>query len=107
MSLKGKFALITGGSRGIGRGIALKLAEKGAVNYYRNEAVAKQTLEKLRGLKSDGFIIQADVCRPEEIARMFSRVKEEFGALDILVSNARPEVANFYQPPMELTLDRS
>ncbi|HXI93226.1 MAG TPA: SDR family NAD(P)-dependent oxidoreductase, partial [Blastocatellia bacterium] len=51
MSLSGKHALITGGSRGIGRGIALKLAESGvkvAVHYYQNEAAAKDTLAEVR-----------------------------------------------------------
>jgi NAD(P)-dependent dehydrogenase (short-subunit alcohol dehydrogenase family) len=51
MSLKGKHALVTGSSRGIGRGIALKLAEEGArvaVHYYRNEEAAKSTLAKVR-----------------------------------------------------------
>ena len=109
MSLKGRHALITGGSRGIGRGIALKLAESGvkiAVNYYQNEAAAKDTLAKIRERGSDGFLIQADVCQAEEIGRMFKSVKIEFGKLDILVSNARTEVPTFYQGPMEITLDK-
>ena len=59
----------------------------------------------MRGLGSDGFIVQGDVCRPDDIGRMFSRAKQEFGALDIFVANARPEVPTFYQPPMEITLE--
>jgi NAD(P)-dependent dehydrogenase (short-subunit alcohol dehydrogenase family) len=109
MSLQGKSALITGSSRGIGRGIALKLAEKGArvaVHYYQNQSAAQATLSKLREGGSAGFLVQADVCRPDEIRRMFERVREEFGALDIFVSNARPEVPAFYQGPMEITLDQ-
>jgi len=109
MTIRGKYALITGGSRGIGRGIALKLAESGlnvAINYYRNEAAAKDTLAKVRALGSNGFIVQADVCHPEEISRMFRQVKDEFGALDIFVSNARTEAPTFYQPTMEITLDK-
>ncbi len=109
MSLKGKCALITGSSRGIGRGIALKLAEKGvkvAINYYKNEAAAKDTLAKVREHGSDGFIVQADVCRPEEISRMFGRVKTEFGKLDIFTSNARTDLPTFYQGPMDITLDQ-
>jgi len=108
MSLQGKFALITGSSRGIGRGIALKLAEQGAkvgVNYYQNEAAANDTLAKIRERGSDGFVIQADVRRPQDISRMFKRVQEEFGGLDIFVSNARTEVPTFYRTPMDLTLD--
>jgi len=64
MSLDGKHALITGSSRGIGRGIALMLAEKGvrvAINYFQNEAAAKDTLAKVKERGSDGFLIQADV----------------------------------------------
>lgn len=109
MSFQGKNALITGSSRGIGRGIALKLAEQGArvaVHYYRNREAAQATLEKIRGLGSNGFIVQADVCRPEEIRRMFEQVRSEFGSLDILVSNARTEAPTFYQAPMDITLDK-
>jgi NAD(P)-dependent dehydrogenase (short-subunit alcohol dehydrogenase family) len=107
MLLKGKYALITGSSRGIGRGIALKLAEEGVkvgINYCRNEAAANDALAKVRGLGSDGFIVQGDVSQPDDIGRMFRRAKQEFGALDIFVANARPEVPRFYQPPMEVTL---
>lgn len=108
MTLKGKYALVTGGSRGIGRGVVLKLAESGAkvaVHYYQKEDRAKATLEKLRAAGSDGFLVQADVCKPEEIRRMFTRVKSEFGALDIFVNNARPEVPTFYDGPMTISLD--
>jgi enoyl-[acyl-carrier protein] reductase III len=109
MKVHGKHALITGSSRGIGRGIALKLAEQGvkiAINYYKNEAAAKDTLARVRERGSDGFIVQADVCHPEEITRMFGKVKDEFGALDIFVSNARTEAPTFYQLAMEITLEK-
>ena len=109
MSLNGKHALITGASRGIGRGIALKLAENGvkvAVHYYQNEDAAKQTLAGIRTRGSDGVLVQADVTRPEQIARMLSKVKADFGTLDIFVSNARPEAAAFFYPPMDITLEQ-
>lgn len=109
MSLKGKHALITGSSRGIGRGIALKLAENGmkvAIHYVQNETAAKDTLEKVRSHGSDGFIVQADVKKPEEIKTMFRKVADEFGELDIFVSNARPEAADFFQGPMDITLEQ-
>jgi enoyl-[acyl-carrier protein] reductase III len=109
MLLKGKNALITGSSRGIGRGIALKLAERGvriAVNYLKNAAAATDTHAKIRERGSDGLAISADICRPEEITRMFRRIEAEFGTLDIFVSNARSEVPAFYQGPMEITLDK-
>ena len=109
MSLKGKFALITGSSRGIGRGIALKLAEQGvkvAVNYLKNEAAANDTLAKIRERGSDGFLVQADVCRTDEVRRLFARVKAEFGRLDIFVHNARTDVGTFYQGPMGISLEQ-
>src|ERR1700737_1554065 len=108
MTLKGKHALVTGSSRGIGRGIAMKLAERGArvaVHYYQNEDAAKSTLAKIRKCGSDGFLVQADVCRPEEVSRIFKEVKTAFGSLEIFVSNARTEAPTFYQPPMEITLE--
>ena len=109
MSFQGKKALITGGSRGIGRGIALKLAEGGAqiaVHYFRNKEAAQATLEKVRALGSNGFLVQADVCKPEEVRRLFQQVRSEFGSLDVLVSNARPEASMFYEAPMDITLDK-
>src|SRR2546426_7257464 len=108
MTLRGKTALVTGGSRGIGRGIVLKLAQSGAkvaVHYYQKEDQAKASLEKLRAAGTDGFLVQADVCKPEEIRRMFAHVKSEVGALDIFVNNARPEVPTFYDGPMTISLD--
>ncbi|HEU5262589.1 MAG TPA: SDR family oxidoreductase [Gemmatimonadales bacterium] len=109
MSLDGKHALITGSSRGIGRGIALKLAEhrvKIAIHYYQNERAANDTLAQVRKRGSDGFVVQADVTRPDEIARMFAEVKTAFRKLDIFVSNARPEVPMFFQPPLGITLEQ-
>ena len=109
MPLDGKHALITGSSRGIGRGIALKLAEQHvriAVHYYQNERAANDTLAQVRKRGSDGFVVQADVTRPDEIARMFGKVKTAFGKLDIFVSNARPEVPTFFQPPLDITLEQ-
>ncbi|PYM23264.1 MAG: short-chain dehydrogenase [Candidatus Rokuibacteriota bacterium] len=108
MSFKGKHALVTGGSRGIGRGIALKLAESGArvaVHYYANEGAAKDTLERVRKHGADGFLVQADVSRVDDVRRMFGEVKQRFGTLDVFVANARPEAAKFYQKPMEITLE--
>jgi enoyl-[acyl-carrier protein] reductase III len=109
MSLSQKNALITGCSRGIGRGVALKLAERGvriAVHYYQNESAAKDTLDEIRKRGSDGFLVRADVCRPEEISSMFREVRTHFDRLDIFVSNARPEAPEFFQPPMDITLQQ-
>lgn len=109
MSLNGKHALITGGSRGIGRGIALKLAESGvkvAVHYYQNEAAAKDTLAEVRKRGADGMLVQADVMSPDEITAMFRKVQGDFGTLDIFVSNARPEIPAFFQGPLDVTLEQ-
>jgi enoyl-[acyl-carrier protein] reductase III len=109
MTITARHALVTGGSRGIGRGIALKLAEHGvqvAINYLRDEASAKATLEQVRARGADGFTVQADVCQPSQIERLFRRVRDEFGSLDIFVNNARGEVGTFYEPAMSITLDK-
>jgi NAD(P)-dependent dehydrogenase (short-subunit alcohol dehydrogenase family) len=109
MALDGKHVLITGSSRGIGRGIALKLAESGvkvAIHYYQNEAAAKDTLAEVRKRGSDGFLVQADVSRPEQIAQMFRKVHGEFGKLDIFVSNARPDLPGFYRRPLDIALEQ-
>jgi NAD(P)-dependent dehydrogenase (short-subunit alcohol dehydrogenase family) len=107
--LKGKFALITGSSRGIGRGIALKLAEKGvtvAVNYLKDETAANDTLAKIKELGSDGFIVQADVSDPKDIARMVGEVRERFGKLDIFVSNALGNLLGFMSAPLQVSLEQ-
>lgn len=109
MSLDGKHALITGSSRGIGRGIALKLAEHGVrigVHYYKNESAANDTLAEVRKRGSDGFVLQADVLQLDHVGAIFSKVKSEFGKLDIFVCNARPEAPTFFYPPMDITIEQ-
>lgn len=109
MTITARYALVTGGSRGIGRGITLKLADHGvhvAINYLRDEASAKATLEQVRARGSDGFTVQADVSQPLQIERLFRRVRDEFGGLDIFVNNARGEVGTFYEPAMSIGLDK-
>ena len=108
MALNGKHALVTGASRGIGRGIALKLAESGArvaVHYYVNDAAAKETLEGIRKHGSDGVLVQADLARVDDVRRMFADVEQRFGTLDVFVANGRPELAKFYQKPLEISLE--
>jgi enoyl-[acyl-carrier protein] reductase III len=108
MALEGKYVLITGSSRGIGRGIALALAETGvkvAVHCFQNERAAKETLEQVRKRASDGLLVQADITCPDQITEMFRKLKTEFEKLDIFVNNARPEASTFFQPPLDITLE--
>jgi NAD(P)-dependent dehydrogenase (short-subunit alcohol dehydrogenase family) len=109
MTITARHALVTGGSRGIGRGISLKLAEQGvhvAINYRSDEASAKATLEKVRTKGADGFIVQADVSQPAQVERLFQRVRDEFGSLDVFIANARTDVGTFYEPAMSIGLDK-
>ena len=69
------------------------------------KTLGRRTLAKVQSTGANGFIVQADVSKPEDISSMFNRVQAEFGKLDIFVSNARPELPTFYQPPMEITLE--
>jgi len=101
-----RFALVTGSSRGIGRAIALALAERGhniAVHYHTRQEAAEEVLAEVRARGADGFTVPADVTQEHDLRHMLERVKDEFGALDVLVSNARPELAEFYQAPLQLT----
>ena len=107
--LEGKCALVTGGSRGIGRGIALRLAERGArvaINYVRDEAAAKQTLAAIRERGASGFIVRADVSKPDEVMAMAARVEQEFGKLDILVNNALGNLLGFFAPPQTVSMEQ-
>ncbi len=109
MALSGKFALVTGSSRGIGRGIALKLAREGAhvaVHYFLNKAAAQATLDEVRAVGSQGFLLQADITQMGEVSRLVEHVQREFGALDIFVANARPEAPAFFAPPLEISLEQ-
>lgn len=89
--LQGKIALVTGGSRGIGREIALTLAGYGAdvaVNYSGSKEKAEKTAEEIRALGRRAAVIQADVSKQEECVQMFQELREQLGAPDILVCNA-------------------
>ncbi len=89
--LKGKIALVTGAAKGIGRAIALALAEEGAtviVNYHGSKERAEQTLEEIRALGADGRPCRCNVADTEAALAMVKEVISEYGRLDILVNNA-------------------
>src|SRR3989440_7476851 len=91
MKLKGRTALVTGGSRGIGRAIALALAEEGAdvaVNYVASEKAARDVADSIKTMGRRALIAQADVGDYPDTFRMAQEVLREFGHLDILVNNA-------------------
>jgi NAD(P)-dependent dehydrogenase (short-subunit alcohol dehydrogenase family) len=86
-----RIALITGGSRGIGRALALSLAARGAtpvINYRVNEQAARATLDEIERLGGRGYAIRADVEQLDELERLFDEVASRFGRLDFFVSNA-------------------
>ena len=86
-----KSALVTGASRGIGRSIALQLAEEGynvAVNYAGSKDKAEAVVEEIKAKGVDSFAIQANVANGDEVKAMIKEVVSQFGSVDVLVNNA-------------------
>jgi enoyl-[acyl-carrier protein] reductase III len=103
-SLAGKIAFITGGSRGIGRAIALKLAAEGcdvALAYHNSHEEAEAVCKSVRDLGHKAMAAQADVSDPESLAEAFGEFRKQFDRVDIVVSNAAIGVL---KPALELTL---
>jgi glucose 1-dehydrogenase len=91
MSLEGKNALVTGASRGIGRGCAIELARRGAnvaLNYRSHTNEAEEVKREIESLGRNAILLQADVCELSAVEEMVARTAEEFGSLDLFVSNA-------------------
>ena len=91
MEIKGKNAIVTGGSRGIGRVIALELAKRGAnvgINYVSNEAKARETLTEIERFGVKGILLKGDVSRIEDVKNFVKKFVEEFKKVDILINNA-------------------
>ncbi|HEV2474708.1 MAG TPA: 3-oxoacyl-[acyl-carrier-protein] reductase [Chthonomonadales bacterium] len=91
MKLTDKVAVVSGGGRGIGRAICLRLAQEGAavvVNYSRSAEAAEQTANEIARAGGQALALRADVCSGEEIAGLVSQVIERFQRIDVLVNNA-------------------
>ncbi|MGZ9035106.1 MAG: SDR family NAD(P)-dependent oxidoreductase, partial [Rhodospirillales bacterium] len=89
--LKGQKALVTGGSSGIGRGVAIGLGQAGAdvvVNYHSGAEEAGKVVEEIQGWGAKAYVHKADVSDEDQVEAMYARMMDEFGAIDILVANA-------------------
>ena len=89
--IAGKSALVTGAGKGIGRAVAIRLAELGvnvAVNYNRSEDAAQDVVAKLFEIGVESFAVHADVSDLKNVTTMVDRVTETWGGVDILINNA-------------------
>tara|TARA_Y100000588_G_scaffold162459_1_gene176514 strand:+ start:296 stop:1048 length:753 start_codon:yes stop_codon:yes gene_type:complete len=90
-TISGSVALVTGGSRGIGRSISLGLASRGikvAINYVSDQSAARDVVNELRSKGGDGSAFQADVASESDVTQMVKAVESELGPVDLLVTNA-------------------
>lgn len=108
-ALRGQTALVTGGSRGIGRSIALALAEHGvkvAVNYAGSEAAAQETVARIAELGSEGIALRGDVGNSEQAEGLVKEVLNTWGRIDIVVNNAGITRDNLIMRMKEEEFDR-
>jgi NAD(P)-dependent dehydrogenase (short-subunit alcohol dehydrogenase family) len=101
--LEGQTALVTGGGRGVGKGIALELARAGcrvAVNYRSSADLAEETVEQIKGMGGDAFAVRGNVADAAQVREMFAAVLARFARLHILVNNAGVQT---WKPFLEVT----
>lgn len=104
IDLSGKKALVTGGSRGIGRAIAVRLAQSGAdvaINFFRQRQPADETARAIEEAGGRALVIKANVGDPKHIDKMYDELEEKFGSIDIFISNAASGVL---KPFTDLTM---
>ncbi|MEX0961342.1 MAG: SDR family oxidoreductase [Simkaniaceae bacterium] len=104
--LKGQKALVTGGDSGIGKGVALALAEAGCdvvVNTHSHLDRADEVVKTIQGFGVNAYAHQADVSKEEDVVKMFQKMKETFGTIDVLINNAGLQQD---APFVEMTLEK-
>ncbi|WP_406020567.1 SDR family oxidoreductase [Nocardioides sp. NBC_00850] len=100
--MQNKTVIITGGSRGMGQRLALKLAAEGAnivINYRRDDEAAQQTVKDVEAAGGAALAVRADVSDTEAVAAMVEQVVERFGSIDVVVANA---AASAFKPLMQI-----
>ena len=93
-SLEGRVALVTGSSRGLGRGIALALGKAGAkvvINYFNDRSSAEDAMGEMKGAGIHAMLVRADASDPDQVTDMVQSASEKLGPIDIVVPNATPD----------------
>lgn len=105
LNLKNKCAIVTGASRGVGKGIALALAKEGAyvaINYNKSEESCKEVVNEIVKNGGRALAVKADLANPQDCIKLIDAAEKEFGCVDILINNAGIWLKNWIQ---DITLD--